>query len=534
MDEKNTFYNRIYSIVIILGIILTVVSLFQTAEPTDDRNYRQIYPESVSYEGDMTRIFTIETKDFASSDQDIVFFTNHFFTEIYSDEGLIYENVYNGGIWGRTNGSRWHFISIPYGTDRIYVHLTAAYSLVSDQEIQFFTGDKLGIFKAIFFSSLPSAAISVLIIAFGIALIVYHIILNRKKHLSKSLLYLGVFSIIFGLWSANETNASVLFIPSRPAVSFIQYILLLLLCISCLLFMKEFIKIKDHLLLRILFTATLLLMIANITLQFLGIMDMKLLLPGTHGLIFCYLFFIAGTLIVRIIKKQVDRALKTNLIASVVLIISTSFDLFQYYNTDAISDSDVVGRLGFIAFICILANEAARTSLELIEKGQKAQIYEELAVIDMLTGFRNKNAYLTDVSEMHTFFDITVFTFDLNDLKLCNDTLGHSEGDAYIQSATRIIDTAFGRVGTCYRIGGDEFCVLIPNSSKVPVGELIYKFELAQRVHNESRNDGFTMHIAYGYATYTSELDKDINDTLKRADVIMYNNKRKQKDNSIR
>ena len=55
--------------------------------------------------------------------------------------------------------------------------------------------------------------------------------------------------------------------------------------------------------------------------------------------------------------------------------------------------------------------------------------------------------------------------FDLNDLKKCNDTYGHDYGDQYIMMASEILKKLFALDGKCYRIGGDEFCALVPYAS---------------------------------------------------------------------
>ena len=62
-----------------------------------------------------------------------------------------------------------------------------------------------------------------------------------------------------------------------------------------------------------------------------------------------------------------------------------------------------------------------------------------------------------------------VVTFDLNNLKMCNDNYGHSSGDAYIIHSAHIIETTFDRFGKCYRIGGDEFCCLIPDAAEFQI-----------------------------------------------------------------
>ena len=53
---------------------------------------------------------------------------------------------------------------------------------------------------------------------------------------------------------------------------------------------------------------------------------------------------------------------------------------------------------------------------------------------------------------------------DLNNLKKCNDRYGHEAGDTYLKKASEMITNAFSQENTVYRIGGDEFVVLIQES----------------------------------------------------------------------
>ena len=68
-----------------------------------------------------------------------------------------------------------------------------------------------------------------------------------------------------------------------------------------------------------------------------------------------------------------------------------------------------------------------------------------------------------------------IIVFDLNDLKKCNDKNGHMVGDEYIVASSKIIKKTFMEYGRVYRIGGDEFCVLMPNIELENGKELLKK-----------------------------------------------------------
>lgn len=94
-----------------------------------------------------------------------------------------------------------------------------------------------------------------------------------------------------------------------------------------------------------------------------------------------------------------------------------------------------------------------------------------------MTGFYNRNAYDYFIYNEKNIKNYMVVTFDLNNLKMCNDNYGHSSGDAYIIHSAHIIETTFDRFGKCYRIGGDEFCCLIPDAAEFQIERFIQKMQ---------------------------------------------------------
>ena len=125
---------------------------------------------------------------------------------------------------------------------------------------------------------------------------------------------------------------------------------------------------------------------------------------------------------------------------------------------------------------------------------------------------------------------VAVFIFDLNDLKKCNDQFGHENGDIYISSVSKIISEAFGVDGKCYRIGGDEFCVLMQYTGQ---NEIDSKLRIIQKKIRELNRKKFVvnMSVSAGYAVYDENIDEDLDATMKRADTMMYENKQKFKQN---
>ena len=121
---------------------------------------------------------------------------------------------------------------------------------------------------------------------------------------------------------------------------------------------------------------------------------------------------------------------------------------------------------------------------------------------------------------------------DLNNLKKFNDIYGHSVGDHYIIVGSEKIQNLFGEYGTAYRIGGDEFCVLVRRMEEEQVQVL--KEKLVQQLHEAGGTKfAFKMEAAVGFARFNRLLDVSFEDTMKRADANMYESKKAMKENVL-
>ena len=85
--------------------------------------------------------------------------------------------------------------------------------------------------------------------------------------------------------------------------------------------------------------------------------------------------------------------------------------------------------------------------------------------LDALTGLLNQNSYLNRTAEMRRSGGVLV-VFDVDDFKQVNDRYGHLQGDVCLTEIAHCIKKAYAHCGYCYRIGGDEFCVLLENADR--------------------------------------------------------------------
>ena len=173
---------------------------------------------------------------------------------------------------------------------------------------------------------------------------------------------------------------------------------------------------------------------------------------------------------------------------------------------------------------CAMSTYLCRIKLRRIYLEQK---YIELSVRDHLTGVYNRRDYeekLNKLREMKSIDFVTFLLLDINDLKQCNDTMGHQAGDEMIRNAASCILDAFSSPGTTYRIGGDEFAVILEHCSQTPEELLsLLKVKLAEYRTRENK----TLDMACGAVKATDHPGIDIDGLIKLADDDMYTNKEK-------
>jgi GGDEF domain-containing protein len=84
----------------------------------------------------------------------------------------------------------------------------------------------------------------------------------------------------------------------------------------------------------------------------------------------------------------------------------------------------------------------------------------------------------------------------------------------------------FEPFGRLYRIGGDEFCVLIAPDTACDIDQVLANFTKEEAAYNEAPDQQIHLQIACGYARYKADTDTDLEETRERADILMYENKR--------
>lgn len=146
---------------------------------------------------------------------------------------------------------------------------------------------------------------------------------------------------------------------------------------------------------------------------------------------------------------------------------------------------------------------------------------------DGLTGLLNQKIYkLYLENNNHRKFSLIIF--DVNYFKEINDTYGHNFGDEVLKVIGKAIKKTYGKNGYCYRIGGDEFAVII--EKKCDMEEL--NAEFISLLEKERFKMKELPHVSYGIGTYKPGEKKSITEVIEEADAHMYQYKKQFKENN--
>ena len=156
---------------------------------------------------------------------------------------------------------------------------------------------------------------------------------------------------------------------------------------------------------------------------------------------------------------------------------------------------------------------------------------ENRAYIDTLTGLQNRTAFYEYMGELNRKIeagtaDFSMLMIDVNYLKRVNDVYGHEQGNLYLQGAANLIRKCFGGENL-YRIGGDEFAMLLEGKAQEGIEEKIraFKEEITHLQADSSLQPWEKVSAAVGLAKYIKG-EHDIADAvLRQADEYMYADK---------
>lgn len=526
------------ALMLFLEVFFVKVDVFRARE--DDR-YQELTDYQHTWVDDALlpvkgkdRITLTVTEEFSSGN--LVFQLLHQSTDVYLDGELVY-SVHTSAKrpFGKTPGSNW--VVVPICKEDVgktlCVDLIPAYSSSKGSIPTIYLGNQWVIFLRVLGESVLSMFLAVNAIVIGFVFILWQIMGGREYKKGKNLFYLGMFSVWLGVWKIFDTKAAFILFPDNAVVAMIPLAALMLMIVPFMLFMQSLFTGERRRRGNWFCICEGIYVVVAVGIQLLDILDIRQMLPITH-------LFMGGLVILgvwnmweEIHSKGWSIGLKITVFGLVACFGGLVADFLVYKNSQGRSNS-ACGMICFLTYIIVVGVHAFLENIRLAEKGRKAEIYKRLAYEDPVTGLGSRAAYEDYVESLGKDIEHCVLVMcDLNNLKYCNDTYGHEAGDRYLLQSARLIKENFGGLGKCFRMGGDEFCVVIKSISDRDCERAVASLREMENEYNRKNPDEFSAHIACGFVRFDKETDFDINDAIRRADKLMYLDKMRLKNAGV-
>jgi diguanylate cyclase (GGDEF)-like protein len=488
-----------------------------------------VLPVEERYEADDEYLAVLDASEISKAGGCLEFTTVSKDVRICADGNIIYENNGSNSVFLRSNGNVCHFIKVLDEYKTITVELYAVYGgPISAPEFK--AGDYYDLRTSLVVSSMASLIISILDIVFGIAIVVYASVIGRFNSKNLKLLPFGVTAILIGIWSSGETNAMIVLLTNRTLASIIAFLILIFIPIPYIEYTHVALWPQD----KWRYMIPLCLCIADFFLvtglAVSGVRDLKNSVIITHiTWAFAILYVIvAAVKVLKQKKEERDESAVFNCAAMLILIAVAGLEIIYFWTGQRL-ENDILGRSLIFGYITVLGYIGIRESAKDIQKGRMAEYYRKLANTDPITGLLSRTAFNHDMEELQKQDEYSIVSIDLNNLKQVNDTKGHLAGDRYILNAANIINKVLGKEGTCYRVGGDEFCAIIKKVGSDAITEKLMK-EISEEINfHNTENPDDPVGMAWGYASNTPGQAREHREILHSADEKMYENKRLQK-----
>ncbi|SHE58753.1 GGDEF domain-containing protein [Alkalibacter saccharofermentans] len=457
-----------------------------------------------------------------SSMQDIVVYLENI--EIYRHENSSY------GVFAKPPASLWLLVDLPedYQGKKLTLDVTSEVSAFGGMLNEVKMGRAQDLLYDLIKSQFTGIIVFVILFLTGFIITIFSIFIRFAK--DNRLLYLGFLSMSASVWILSEAKLMQFFTGNRFVIGGISYVMIPLIGVFLSLYIKEAV-LSQHISKRLIKGISL-----GQALMILGIVLLQL--AGLRAFIdtaryMNLIMSISILMIISIMIYEFERHRNNNVRRmfkyTAVIVISTALEIAAFYN-NLFEYTSTFYRIGMLIFIGLLIYDAYIYLKENLEKNKEHVLLEKLAYKDFLTGGGNRSAYERDLENLKSKKKIDPFRLvilDLNDLKYINDTFGHNVGDDAIKATYYLAKEAFQGFGECYRIGGDEFIVLMDKPDKDIYKRCMENLRLG--LNKKKSESSYPIDVAAGSGVYMENSWSNYSEFYHHVDQNMYLDKTKRK-----
>lgn len=484
---------------------------------------------------DNSYIYTIIPKNL-NRGFDFCFESKHMNAVVYIDDQLIYDCKNDDNkLYTDSNGFR--FVTIPLEKTDCGKVLKIKYDLFYKDDIN------CGIYKAAYCSSdnyivlafkedFLALCLSSCCLIYGIILVILDTIFYKILKYEKDFKYLGFLMLSVGLYSIFDIRSLYLYINNSQLIHLLKCMSLILVPSSMMLYASSVFNNKRKKIFAIFAVYNLFTFIAMTILNMNNIIDyhelsvwpifnMALALGLMVYTLWCKYKCMSGKTF-KLSNLSYDY--KMVFIGCIFCTVLVTMDMIYFGKLGTI-DNTYYTRYGFFVLSICFSIVSIRKFIESVKLRTRMSIISNLAYKDGLTDLYNRTSYREDLEQFEkNGQSVGIVMLDINNLKHVNDTYGHDEGDDMLLSCAKILKRAYNKPNMkVYRIGGDEFVVIIDSIDSVV--DYNYCDDRMKRLYQEfnvNTDKRFKIVISSGFCQYSVSEHSSIEDAVKDADSKMY------------
>lgn len=390
---------------------------------------------------------------------------------VWADDTLVYEAAQGEE---HALGSMWHFIPMSQCTDADQLTVELRVYGGSEYTVESFLLDTPGAIRyTLIMDNISAILFGVICLLLTVITLLAAMMLKWwKSRMYAPVLEFSLFLLLSGAWIFLDSKITTLGGGNYAVSYFLSYAAFYLMPVPFLLYIRFMAK-DCRRLLNVLVWAFLFNAGISLILHMTGLVQLRHTAAAVHALIVVSLPVSTAALWRGVIRGR-EKQLRFTFggILAVYAFGLISIVLFYLKRLPA-ANSTQLYMVGLFLLIIGIFVDMVTSFSRFWRMKEDAEHYRRLAVEDSMTEIGNRNAFEMHLTTLlnHPLKKLAFVVFDVDNLKQINDQMGHHVGDQAIYMAARCIQAVFSQAGDCYRIGGDEFAVILTEKdvSKVPM-----------------------------------------------------------------
>lgn len=358
----------------------------------------------------------------------------------------------------------------------------------------------------VLFKAVPVFLILVFLVMISLFGLILYLFQRKTSGGMTLILHFCGFAITVAIWILCSSDIPQFFTDSAEAVSLLSFLTLSGMLIPFMGFCAHLLPSGKHVF-ELMWTIGWILPLINMVCFVFNICDPMILLPATHVYI---IISIVLALLFGIREGKTREESRILTLAIILICVAGIIGLLLFMLYPSKGYDGIAFGIGFVVFFLVLLWIILQKQLENIEEKKFITTYNSMAYSDVMTGLGNRTAFEMQFMNLKAaepgVSEYTLFLFDIDNLKEVNSKYGHQVGNEIIKSIAELLKRVFGVSGKCYRIGGDEFAVVLLNSIGQEKGFMMDMDNMMERYNAPYETP---IHVSRGCAVGKWKKEKD-------------------------